>query len=72
MREYPVPRYTLEDLSAVTVLDALRLDGLVQLLVQKGVITREELLQSTKTSAETRMDKVIELLTLTPDTPPTR
>lgn len=60
------PLHDANRLSALAVAEALRYDGLIQLLVKKGLISADELLQSIDNSARTRMDKVLALVEMTP------
>lgn len=58
--EVRIPSWTLEDLRVHTLLDALRLDALVQLLEAKGIFTHDELLGQIENSVRHRFQKVIE------------
>lgn len=62
VREDAVPQWSLEDLRLATINDAMRLDGLKELLIQKGVISQEEYTASIERSIQTRYQHVIERL----------
>lgn len=58
-----LPEWTEEELRGLAVLEAGRLDGLVQLLIEKGLISRAEFQASVQKSFETRMPAIVQSLT---------
>ena len=69
LNEAQLPQWTLEELRVLTFIDALRLDALVQLLEKKGVFTRDEYVQEITTSVRTRLERVMQSLTLVDELP---
>jgi hypothetical protein len=57
-----LPEWTEEELRGLAVLGAGRLDGLVQLLIERGLVTRAEYQASVQKSFETRMPGIVRSL----------
>ena len=65
-----LPEWTQDELRGLAILEAGRLDGLVQLLIEKGLFTRAEYQASIQKSFETRMPVIVQ--SLTPELPAPR
>ena len=61
-----IPSRTLDDLSMYLVVDGVRYDGLVQLLIKKGVFTYDELVASMENTHNNRIDAVLKNYTAEP------
>jgi hypothetical protein len=65
-----VPHLSDEQERAVSALDALRLYALVELLIDKGVFTRDEYKDAVEKAADHDWEKVLNLLSFVPVTKP--
>jgi hypothetical protein len=65
-----VPSLSNEETRAVAALDALRLYALVELLIDKGVFTKDEYKGAVEKAADHDWDKVLNLLTFVPAVKP--
>jgi hypothetical protein len=64
-----VPPLTTDERRAVAALDALRLYALVELLIEKGIFTKEEYKAAVEKAADHDWEHVLNLLSFIPATP---